>query len=295
MKIDFDGIQAFVAIAELGGFGKAAEQLHLTQTALTRRIQKLEDYLGVKLLDRTTRSVALTAVGREFLPRAKGFVVEMSEAIGNLKDLSRSGRGDFCVACVPTMASHALPAVISDYSAAYPGNRIRILDTNAFDVRKAVLSGQAELGVGIPMDAHPEILEISLLEEPYMFFCRQEHPLSAQGSVTWADMREAELIMISSLSVNRVFLDYQLAKQGISLRGAYEVQHLATAIGLVAAGVGTAILPASTLQAGARPGVLSIPLVGPQVQRTIVLILRRNTTLSPPAQAFCELLRARYA
>ena len=71
MKIDFDGIQAFVAIAELGGFSKAAEYLHVTQTALTRSLQKLEAYLDLRLLDRTTRYVELTAVGREFLPHAK--------------------------------------------------------------------------------------------------------------------------------------------------------------------------------------------------------------------------------
>ena len=68
MKIDFDGVQAFVAVADLGGFNKAAEQLHITQTALTRRIQKLETYLALKLLDRTTRRVELTAVGRDFCP-----------------------------------------------------------------------------------------------------------------------------------------------------------------------------------------------------------------------------------
>ena len=80
MKIDFDGVQAFVVIAEVGGFGKAAEHLHLTQTALTRRIQKLENYLGVRLLDRTTRSVQLTQVGREFLPQAARMVTDMSRA-----------------------------------------------------------------------------------------------------------------------------------------------------------------------------------------------------------------------
>jgi DNA-binding transcriptional LysR family regulator len=71
MKIDFDGIQAFVVIAELGGFNKAADQLHITQTALTRRVQKLESYLELRLFDRTTRHVELTAVGREFLPKAR--------------------------------------------------------------------------------------------------------------------------------------------------------------------------------------------------------------------------------
>jgi DNA-binding transcriptional LysR family regulator len=289
MKIDFDGIQAFVVIAELGGFSKAAEHLHVTQTALTRRVQKLESYFGLRLLDRTTRYVELTAVGRDFLPQAKSIVSEMTMAVGRLKDMSRSAKGNFTIACVPTMASHALPAVIRRYAVAHPGNRIRIIDASAFEVRDAVLHGQAELGIGIPTEAHPDLVEIQLLEEPYLFFCREEHPLSARTSITWSDLREAELIVISSMSANRVFLDYQLAKRGISLQGAYEVQHLSTAIGLVAAGVGTAILPSSTLEEGARPGLCRIALTGPVVKRRINLIRRKNSTLSPAANAFFEL------
>ena len=95
MKIDFAGIQAFVSVAELGGFRRAADELHVTQTALTRRVQHLEAYLGVKLLDRTTRSVALTAVGREFLPRARGIVAETNAAVLELKEVSRNSRGGF--------------------------------------------------------------------------------------------------------------------------------------------------------------------------------------------------------
>lgn len=295
MKIDFDGIQAFVVIAELGGFSKAAEHLHVTQTALTRRVQKLESYLGLRLLDRTTRYVELTAVGREFLPQAKAIVGEMTLAVGRLKDMSKHARGSFTLACVPTMASHVLPAVIRRYMESHPGNRVRLIDTSAFEVRDAVLHGQAEIGIGIPTERHPEILETLLLEEPLMFFCRKEHPLSDRKSVTWSDMREAELVVVSSMTATRVFMDYQLAKRGISLSGAYEVQHHATAISLVAAGVGTAILPASTLEEGARPGVCRIPLVSPVVKRKITLLRRKNSTLSPAANAFFELLRAHTA
>lgn len=290
MKIDFDGIQAFVVIAELGGFSKAAEHLHVTQTALTRRVQKLEAYLGLRLLDRTTRYVELTTVGREFLPQAKSIVGEMTLAVSRLKDMSRRGTGNFTIACIPTMASYSLPAVIRQYAQAYPGNRIRIIDATGLEVRNAVLHGQAELGIGLPMERHPDLLETQLFEEPYMFFCREEHPLSRMKSITWTDLREAELIVISSLSANRVFLDYQLAKRGIRIRGAYEVQHLSTAIGLVAAGVGTAILPSSTLEDGARPGLCRIPLTGPVVKRRIIMIQRKNSTLSPAASAFRELL-----
>ncbi|HJV28754.1 MAG TPA: LysR family transcriptional regulator [Aromatoleum sp.] len=291
MKIDFDGIQAFVVIAELGGFSKAAEHLHVTQTALTRRVQKLESYLGLRLLDRTTRYVELTAVGREFLPQAKTIVGEMTLAVGRLKDMSKHARGSFTLACVPTMASHVLPAVIRRYMESHPGNRVRLIDTTAFEVRDAVLHGQAEIGIGIPTERHPEILETPLLDEPLMFFCRQEHPLSDRKSVTWSDMRETELVVVSSMTATRVFMDYQLAKRGISLNGAYEVQHHATAISLVAAGVGTAILPASTLEEGARPGVCRIPLTSPVVKRKITILRRKNNSLSPAANAFFELLK----
>ncbi|NMF90842.1 LysR family transcriptional regulator [Aromatoleum petrolei] len=292
MKIDFDGIQAFVVIAELGGFSKAAEHLHVTQTALTRRVQKLESYLGLRLLDRTTRYVELTAVGREFLPQAKAIVGEMTLAVGRLKDMSKNARGSFTLACVPTMASHVLPAAIRRYRESHPGNRVRLIDTTAFEVRDAVLHGQAELGIGIPTERHPELLETPLLEDPLMFFCREEHPLSHREAVTWSDMRETELVVVSSMTATRVFMDYQLAKRGISLSGAYEVQHHATAISLVAAGVGTAILPASTLEEGARPGVCRIPLVSPVVKRRITLLRRKNSTLSPAANAFFELLKS---
>lgn len=292
MKIDFDGIQAFVVIAELGGFSKAAEHLHVTQTALTRRVQKLESYLGLRLLDRTTRYVELTAVGREFLPQAKAIVGEMTLAVGRLKDMSKNARGSFTLACVPTMASHVLPAAIRRYRESHPGNRVRLIDTTAFEVRDAVLHGQAELGIGIPTERHPELIETPLLEDPLMFFCREEHPLSEREAVTWSDMRETELVVVSSMTATRVFMDYQLAKRGISLSGAYEVQHHATAISLVAAGVGTAILPASTLEQGARPGVCRIPLVSPVVKRRITLLRRKNSTLSPAANAFFELLKS---
>src|SRR5574343_2070169 len=101
-KIDFDGIQAFVTVAELGAFNKAADKLSLTQAALTRRIQKLESYLGLRLIDRTTRHMALTTVGKELLPKARSLVHEMASTFNQLKDVSKTSRGNFTLACVPT-------------------------------------------------------------------------------------------------------------------------------------------------------------------------------------------------
>jgi len=88
----------------------------------------------------------------------------------------------------------------------------------------------------------------------------------------------------------RIFMDYQLAKRGIRLMGNYEVQHHATAINLVAAGVGSAILPASTIREGDRPGLRKIALTNPVVKRKVVLLQRREAALSPAAQAFRDLI-----
>jgi DNA-binding transcriptional LysR family regulator len=290
MKIDFDGVQAFVAVADLGGFNKAADQLHLTQTALTRRIQKLEAYLGVKLLDRTTRRVQLTVVGREFLPRARNLVRDMTEAVERLKDISLNARGDVQLACIPSMTSHVLPDVIRRYAREHPGNAIRLLDGSSHEVREAVLSGQAEIGIAVEGERHAGLHEAVLFADPLVFLCKSPHPLDQRRSVSWKDMRDIELIGVSSFMATRVFMDYQLAKRGIRVRSSYEVQHHATAVNLVAAGVGSSILPSSTFREGDRPGVKKIPLTGPVVRRKVVLIRQKQATLSPAAAAFWALI-----
>ena len=274
----------------MGGFCKAAEQLHLTQTALTRRIQKLENYLGVRLIDRTTRSVRLTAVGRAFLPQAGRIVNDMTSALDRLKDMSRLGIGNITMASIPTMAHQTLPAVIKLYAEQHPGNRIRIIESHAFDVNRAVLNDQAEFGLTIQLERHADLVEEFVMHEPFMFVCRNEHAFASRKSVTWSEMRQAELIMVSGLSGNRVLLEYHLSRKRIRLNAGYEVEHLATALGLVAAGVGTAILPHSAIQAGAYPSVKLIPLVSPVVSRNVVLIRRKNVTLSPATQMFYDLL-----
>jgi DNA-binding transcriptional LysR family regulator len=291
MKIDFDGVQAFVAVAELGGFSKAARELHITQTALTRRIQKLEAYLGLRLLDRTTRRVDVTVVGREFLPQARSIVREMTTAVERLKDMSLRAGGNITLACIPSMTSHVLPQVIQRYAKLHPDNRIRLLDGATQEVCDAVLSGQAELGIAVQRERHPDLLEIPLLSDPLVFICRDSHSLHGRRSVSWADMRDVDLIRVSSFTATRVFMDYQLANRGIRLHDKYEVQYHTAALNLVAAGVGSTILPSSTFSKGDRPRMHKIPLVGPVVQRKVVLLRSTRGTLSPAAQAFFDLLR----
>lgn len=289
MKLDIDGIQAFVLIAELGGFQKAAEKLDLTQTALTRRIQRLESYLDVKLLDRTTRSVALTTVGREFLPQAKRLVDELTRSVGRLKGLSRTATGDVTIACITSIADRRLPAMVGKYARKYPGNQVRVLDRTGTQVAQAVKQGHAEFGITVLPSGENDLAEEPILQDPFMLFCLRSHPMSALRRATWSDLRGVDLITFGEGSGNRLLIDYQLARRRLDVRGRFEVEQMSTAIGLVSAGVGIAILPASSLLAEMHPEVRQIPLVNPTVRRAVGLIRRRDATLSPAAQAFYDL------
>src|SRR6266566_8999508 len=103
MKIDTLGVQAFVAVADHGNFQKAGNALHISQTALTRRLQNLETFLGVKLVERTTRSVALTHIGRDFLPQGRRLLAELKTALMEIRETGKAQRGDVTIACVATM------------------------------------------------------------------------------------------------------------------------------------------------------------------------------------------------
>ena len=127
MKIDTLGLQAFVAIADLQGFGKAAVSLHITQTALTRRLQNLEAFLGVRLVERTTRSVALTRIGADFLPQARRLMDDLAAAMLDLRESGKAMRGDVTIACVPTAGVQFLPRIIERYAEQHPHSRFNPL------------------------------------------------------------------------------------------------------------------------------------------------------------------------
>lgn len=290
MKIDIDGVQAFVLVAERGGFHKAAAELHLSQTALSRRVQKLERYLGLRLLDRTTRSVALTRVGREFLPRAARLVADLAGSLERLKDMSRAGSGEVIVACIPSMTYQQLPQVIRGYAERHPGNRVRLLDRSSAEVIDAVRTGEAEIGIGLKLGPTPDLDEATVGKDPFVLYCRADHPLSVRREVTWKDLLGVDLVTIGGASGNRALLEHRLRRYAIDLDGRFEVEHPSTAVSLVASGVGAAVLPAATLLTGSFPDVMRVPLARPIVHRTIVRFVRRGLTLSPAAHAFNDML-----
>ena len=295
MKIDALGVQAFIAIAEHASFQKAADALHLSQTALTRRLQNLEAFLGVKLVERTTRSVALTKMGGDFLPQARRLLTELAAALVEMRETGKAQRGDVCIACVPTAGVQFLPRIIQEYSARYPDNRIKILDHASSGVAAAVLRREAEFGIQIAGSHDDELTSAPLLRDQFVLICRDDHPLAPRKRLSWRQLAPFALIFAGDVSANRPLLDRALAAEDVALQSFYEVQRSSTAVGLVNEGVAAAVVPRLAMQRGAHPRIRVIALTHPVVSRTLVLIARKTAQLSPAAQALYDMIGKRAA
>lgn len=291
MKIDTAGLQAFVAIADNGSFHKAGGQLNLSQTGVSRRLQQLELQLGVKLLDRTTRVVSLTPVGAVFLPKARQLIHDLEASMVELRDVKRHSRGTVVIACVITGALHFLPNVLQRYARRFPGNRVKILDSASPEVAEAVLQRRSEFGINVVTRRDPELETMTVVHDPFVLMCREDHPLAERARVRWHELeKQDDVITLGRGSGSETILNYAITRLKLDLRGTFEAQHASTALGLVAAGAGVAVLPSMTRRKGTYPRIRMVPIVDPVVERELALIKRRGTTLSPAAEALYDMV-----
>ena len=154
----------------------------------------------------------------------------------------------------------------------------------------AVLRREAEFGINMAREHHPELASVPLTTDRYVLICHHTHPLAKRRRATWAQPKPYPLIFAGEVSGNRTLLDPVLDANRLALRSFYEVQRSSTAMGLVAQGVGIAVVPGLAVQEGAYPDVRRIQLVEPVVSRSLVLITRKSAHLSPAAQALYDMI-----
>jgi DNA-binding transcriptional LysR family regulator len=292
MAIDLDQLRTFVAVAEAGSLTAAAETLHLSLPAISRRLSALEEELGVALLTRSTRKVTPTQTGRDFLPRARRLLDELEESLLGIRETAAQRRGLVTLACIPTAAYYFLPATLAAFARRFPAIRVRAMDLSADGVIEAVASAAAEFGIGMEGAAHPEVAFRPLRRDPFVLACRHDHPLARKRVVRWADLAAEKLVGVSRRSGNRLILDRALLPHGIVPAWHYEAEHLSTSLGLVEAGLGVAVVPRLALPREAHPVLVARPLREPEVDRATGLLLRRGAEPGPAARALMDLLEA---
>lgn len=290
MAIDLDQLRTFVAVAEAGGLTAASETLHLSLPAISRRLSALEDELGVELLARSTRRVALTQTGREFLPRARRLLDELEESLLGIRETAARRRGLVTLACIPTAAYYFLPATLAAFARRFPAVRVRAMDLSGDQVIDAVATGAAEFGIGMEGAAHPEVEFRALRRDPFVLACRRDHALARRRVVRWSDLDGERLVGVSRRSGNRLILDRALLPAGIRPNWHYETEHLSTSLGLVEAGLGIAVVPRLALPHTTHPLLVCRALREPTVDRTTGLVLRRGAKPGPAARTLMDLL-----
>lgn len=283
-------MQVFRTAAEAGSFSEAAGRLHLSQPALSAAIRKLEETLGARLFDRTTRRVMLTAEGQELLRLSARLLDEFAAVTGDLRDYLGRRRGRVVVAALPSLAAITLPPALARLKAAHPGIDVAIRDTLHDEIQEMVRSGAADFGLTVAPAPGGELAFRPLIVDRFVLVCLPGHELAAMRRVSWAQVVRYPIIGMAKTSSVRQLIDAACAQAGIELRNEYDAGHLATVGALVREGLGVAALPSLTTPLLRFAGLTEVPIVRPRVERTMGIVSRSGRSPSIAASALAELL-----
>ncbi|MFO1361688.1 MAG: LysR substrate-binding domain-containing protein [Burkholderiales bacterium] len=295
MNLTLRQLRAFSAVASLGGFTAAARQLHLTQSALSALVKDLETALGVRLLDRSTREVALTRAGREFLPLAERVLQDIRDAATHVTDLAHGTRGIVRVAALELTSCALLPPIIAAFRKEAPGLEVRLTDAVLEQMLAKVRSGEVDIGIGPEPAPDPELARMPLLRAPFLLVCARTHPLARRRRVKWADLRGERFITMIRNFRAAVMNEPHGWPRELEIAPAAEVALITTALGMAAAGLGVTACPTYAAPLVRGFDLAMRPLGEPVVTAELHVFTRRGRTLPPGAERFLGFMRRHLA
>lgn len=290
-NLQTDELRAFVAVAQRRSFRAAADALFISPPALSRRIERLETALETRLLERTTRRVALTPSGQMFLEHASSVLDSLEAAFQRVTGSAAARKGLVTVATIPSAAERILPDALVEFASQFPDVRIRVVDEGAQEVLAQVIGATADFGLNFIGAQEPGIDFQPLCRDGYVLVVPRGHALAKRRQVAWKDLKTERMIAVSRTSGNRLLIDNVMARMKHRPEAFHEVSHVATLIRLVAAGLGIGVAPSMSLEPAIRQDVVGIPLVQPAAHRTLGLISRRDQGLSPLASELYAIVR----
>lgn len=290
MNVTLRQLRAFCALARTNSFTDAAATLHVTQSALSGLIKELEQTLGVQVVNRSTRKVQLSEVGREFYPLATKVLQDLDGALDTMADLKALKRGVVRIAAPQLMSCSVLPDVIAVFHQQYPEIQVRLFDCMVESVLAKVHSGEVDFGVGPEREPSADIVAKTLFEMPFVVVFPKAHPLEKMKRVTWSAALRYPLIALQGEYTQRLRVDLHASLRDLVLSPAHEVSFMTTALAMVSAGQGvTTCLPyASTLIKLHQ--LKSRLLLDPVISRKFFVFTRKDRPFSPAAQRFEEFL-----
>lgn len=278
-------LRAFVAVSRYASFTLAAAALHRTQPAITSQVKQLEQQLGLLLIDRTTRQLRLTEAGLRIVPAMAAMLQQLEAVVESTQDLRALRTGLVRIGCLPSVAATWLPPRIAQFRAAHPGVSFLLQDALGDKVIAMVTSGEVEFGI---TDIQPatHIDATPLLEDSLCALFLDGHPLQRAKRLDVDVLARHDLILMAHGSNARRIVDSAFAAAGRAALAACEANYMSTAVGMVQAGLGIALLPLSGVPPGIDARLRTRVVDAPGFSRQIALVRLRGKTLSPAAAAF---------
>ena len=285
-------IEVFLALAETLSFRRTAEQVHLSQPAVSGVVARLEAAFGAALFERSTRAVRLTDAGAALLLHARGLQAQAGAAAAAVRDVVELRQGRVRVAALPSLAATVVPPVFARFAAQHPGVRLDLLDTLSVASFELVRSGEVDFALTAENPAYADLSCVALASDPFVLMLSAAHPLArGRAALGWRQVADLAHISMPAPTSVRQYVDAALLGLGLRFEPRYEVEHLASINAMVAAGLGVAVLPALAARVARGPDVVQRRLVEPEVRRPIGLVTLQGRRLSTAAQALADLLR----
>ncbi|MGS2723300.1 LysR family transcriptional regulator [Porticoccus sp. GXU_MW_L64] len=287
--MDTSLLAAFVVVAEAESFSVAADQLHLTQSAVSKRIALLEQQLDCRLFDRIARTVSLTGSGRELLPRARSILSELQATRQAITDLSGSVSGTLRLAISHHIGLRRLPKVLKRFTREYPDVSIDMAFMDSESAYDNILHGHFELAIiTLSPQQHPKVVAHSIWPDDLTFAVAPDHPL-AQVPFTLERLQQYPAILPELNTHTSQIVTELFAREKLQLNTAMTTNYLETIKGMVAIGMGWSLLPWTMVD----DSLTALPLrEKPLLQRQLGYIHHNEKTLSNAARALITMLRA---
>ncbi|WP_375574717.1 LysR family transcriptional regulator [Paracidovorax oryzae] len=285
MHLSSRHIDAFLALAQERSFTRAAGLCHLSQPAFSALVRSLEEGLGLRLFDRSTRHVELTPEGLQFLESARRLRAEIDSAIGLARDAAQLRRGRVSLALLPSLAAGWLPGILAGFRADHPRIELDIADVLSEPCIERVASGRADFALAAIRADTPSLQAEAFCSDGFHLVCRADHPLAKRrrrGGLQVQDLAPWPFVHLARTSSVRQYLEAAIHPHAMNTL--MEVEQLATVMGMVRAGIGISVVPTLTLFHFSQPGLVTRPLSLPALTRQIFLVRRRDRELSVAAR-----------
>jgi DNA-binding transcriptional LysR family regulator len=284
--MDLRQLRYFEAVVRHRHFTRAADELHVAQSAVSHQVQRLEQELGIELLRRTTRSVEPTEAGTLVAARARAVLAESEALLGEVEELRGLVRGRITVGALLFGGELDIPAILATFTSRFPHVEVGIREGTAQRMLEMLRDGSLDVSFALEAERPDDVERLELSSEEVIAAVSPRHPLAQERPLRVAELADHALIAFQPGSSTREVVDAAFARADIQPRIAVEVNDLALVRSLAARGLGVAMLPRSFAELpGPRVTVRSLQ---PALRMEVVLWWLRGRRLSPAARAFVD-------